>query len=82
MWKTRFLSTGGLAHFLNVLMTTNFFDPSKGSKRKECLTLLLQLTNFFVLTRKSVTFEDPLMPYVEEEKPVKVCEEKIVCVCV
>lgn len=46
-WKQSFLFLGGLQYLFDLLLSTNFWDVSFGSRRYECLLALLRVINYF-----------------------------------
>jgi hypothetical protein len=48
-WCSQFLIRGGVNYLVNTLLTCDFFDASRGSKRKVCLSLLLKIVNSFTV---------------------------------
>ena len=48
-WCNKFVGLGGVKHLLNSIMSTDFQDPAKGSKRHICLALLLRVVNYFTI---------------------------------
>lgn len=48
-WCNQFLARGGVNYLVNTLLTCDFFDVTRGSKRKVCLSLLLKIINSFTI---------------------------------
>jgi hypothetical protein len=52
-WCNQFLARGGVNYLVNTLLTCDFFDVTRGSKRKVCLSLLLKIINSFTIGTSS-----------------------------
>lgn len=50
-WRNKFLSLNGFNHLVKILMTNDFQDRNKGSKRKACLALLLKIISSLVIRK-------------------------------
>lgn len=55
-WRERFIALGGVKHLTTILMNTDFYDVSRGSKRKTCLALLLKLVKYFLTEGEQLRF--------------------------
>lgn len=53
-WCNQFLARGGVNYLVNTLLTCDFFDVTRGSKRKVCLSLLLKIINSFTIETHTV----------------------------
>lgn len=58
-WCNKFLSRGGVKYLVNTLLTNDFFEVSRGSKRKVCLSLLFKIINFFTVGTVTVNLGIP-----------------------
>eukprot|EP01103_Thecamoeba_quadrilineata_P011019 TRINITY_DN2539_c0_g1_i2.p1 TRINITY_DN2539_c0_g1~~TRINITY_DN2539_c0_g1_i2.p1 ORF type:complete len:2405 (-),score=378.30 TRINITY_DN2539_c0_g1_i2:956-7465(-) len=76
-WCKLFISKGGLHHLLNILMSHNLLDESRGRKRVSCCGLLLKIINYFLLDIREfpILHENVLRDYLDPKQiPTKLLE--------
>lgn len=73
-WRQNFLALNGLNHLFNILLTNDFQDPIKGSKRKPCLALILKIINSLLVDPNTTLFSQTLL---SQSVPVQQLLEKL-----
>lgn len=75
-WKNKFLSFNGPGHLFHILLNHQFYDKTKGSKRKFCLVALLRIINFLLIEHSQGGSDGKTLPRINQDLLLKSVNSK------